>query len=583
MSKKIKIGILAGALLALLGGGAWLILRGGGSDGVRDILRGPVYTVKRGDMLVSITEGGAVEAVREVRINSEVTGQRRIISVVDEGTYVKKGDLLVELDTSELHEKYDQEKISYQSDLSAYEQAKESLEITKSQNATNIREAELKVKFAEIELEKYRDGDGPLEIKNAQSAITVAAADLEQARDRLAWTEKLQEKGYATRSELEGDRLAVKRKEIDLEKAREKLRLLKKYTIPQKLAKLKSDVTKTKEELDRVKRRSNASLAQKRADLKAKEAKKSYRETKLKWWEEQIKKARITAPQDGLVVYPQGRWHRSQNAIEVGSMVHQRQQLIKLPDTSRMKVGVKVHESSMSLLQLGQLAYVSIDALPERRFRGKVSKLAVMPDPQSRWLNPDLKVYSTEILIEDDLPAEVKPGLSARVEIVVTKLDDVLRVPIQSVTTIDGKQVCFVRQLTDVEARQVSVGLFNDTDIQIVAGLEEGDEVLLNPPATSEAENLGIRVISSEEVTAADLKKAEAAKERLAAEAAAREEARNGETDLGLPQEVLDRIPADKREAFIKRLKAMTPAERKAMRDRLKQGNGRRRGSKSGT
>ena len=47
------------------------------------------------------------------------------------------------------------------------------------------------------------------------------------------------------------------------------------------------------------------------------------------------------------------------------------------------------------------------------------------------FLNPDLKVYSTEVLILAELPAEIKPGLSARVEIVVTKLNDVLRVPIQ--------------------------------------------------------------------------------------------------------------------------------------------------------
>ena len=61
---------------------------------------GGFYTVKRGDFLISVVEGGTLQAVNEVAIRNEVEGTARIIYIVPEGSYVKKGDLLVELDSA---------------------------------------------------------------------------------------------------------------------------------------------------------------------------------------------------------------------------------------------------------------------------------------------------------------------------------------------------------------------------------------------------------------------------------------------------------------------------------------------------
>src|SRR5512145_214837 len=60
------------------------------------------YSVKRGDFLVSVVEGGTIKAVREVTVRCELEGASRITSIVPEGSYVKKGELLVELDSSDL-------------------------------------------------------------------------------------------------------------------------------------------------------------------------------------------------------------------------------------------------------------------------------------------------------------------------------------------------------------------------------------------------------------------------------------------------------------------------------------------------
>src|SRR5688572_31599578 len=70
------------------------------------------HKVKRSDMLISVVEGGALRAVRESIIRSEFEGISRIISIVAEGTYVKQGEILVELDSSELKDRVNQQEVT---------------------------------------------------------------------------------------------------------------------------------------------------------------------------------------------------------------------------------------------------------------------------------------------------------------------------------------------------------------------------------------------------------------------------------------------------------------------------------------
>jgi len=145
---------------------------------------------------------------------------------------------------------------------------------------------------------------------------------------------------------------------------------------------------------------------------------------------------------------------------------------------------------------------VSIDSMPDRRFRGVVHRVAPLPDPQQRWLNPNLKVYTTQVLLEEEVP-DINPGVSGRAEIIVANLEDVVSVPIQAVSSLGDQRVVY-RQLPNqrVEATAVQVGLYNNRSIEIVEGVQPGDRVLLSPPAGEFALNLGGRVIPPSEVPA---------------------------------------------------------------------------------
>jgi HlyD family secretion protein len=446
------------------------------------------HKVKRGDMLISVVEGGALKAVKESIIRSEFEGISRIISIVPEGTYAKQGDLLVELDSSELKDRVNQQEVTFQNNEFAFIQAKENLSIQRSLVDSQLKEAELRTNFAWSDLEKYIEGDAPQQINTATNSIIIRREQLQRAKDKLEWTEQLFKKGYASKSEMEADGLSTVQARIAVEQAEEDLRLFKKYDMPKSHKRLESSWEQSILELDRLRQRTSNQIAQAEANLRTSQRALELTQEKLKELKQQLENSKIKAPQDGLVVYASSSFgDRGQMLIEEGAQIRQRQEIIKLPDVSQMIVEIRVHESHVLQIRPGLDAYVTVDSIPDRRFKAKVTKVAVLPNSQDRWLNPNLKVYSTDVLIEEQLP-DLKPGASARAEIVVTNLVNALTVPLQSVTTVKGKQVCYVQNGNGMAPVPVTVGNFNDQFIEIRSGLNEGDQVALTPPAPSNDE-----------------------------------------------------------------------------------------------
>jgi HlyD family secretion protein len=105
-------------------------------------------------------------------------------------------------------------------------------------------------------------------------------------------------------------------------------------------------------------------------------------------------------------------------------------------------------------------------------------------------MNPDMKVYLTTITI-DSTQDWIKPGMSAKVEILVNKLEDCVYVPVQAISADGDKQVCYIAHGLQPERREVQIGEFNDEFIEVKGGLKEGERVLLRPPDGAESEKSG--------------------------------------------------------------------------------------------
>ena len=113
------------------------------------------HTVKRGDFVISIVEGGTLEAVNEVVVKNTIDGDSRIIWLIPEGTYVKKDDLLVEFDTGEAEKNVEEQRVEFESRQAALVKAENDLIITRSTSESDISTAKLDVEFATMDLEKF--------------------------------------------------------------------------------------------------------------------------------------------------------------------------------------------------------------------------------------------------------------------------------------------------------------------------------------------------------------------------------------------------------------------------------------------
>lgn len=484
--------LLAGGLLLIAVITIFLTMRSSGPSGVAV----SSFEVRRGDFLVSIVEGGTIEAVTEDIIRSEVEGTARIIFIVPEGTIVKQGDLLVELDSSQVQDAVNLQQINVEKAQFALIQAEKQLEIQKSTVESEVDAAKLKVEFAESDLEKYTKGEAQQMRRNAQIEITNVLETLQINAERLGWSEELQKKGFETKANLDKDRLAVSQSTLKLEQARQALWMIETFDIPKAQRQLEAALQEATENLNRVKQQGESKLAQFQADVLTQKSTLELNRSKLARDLKQLEAAKIYAPQGGLVVYGGGNDRRfsSESMIEEGAVIRNRQEIIKLPDISEMRLTIKIHESYINNVERGQAAYVVLDSQPDQRFRGYVSRVAPLPDSSSRWMNPNLKVYATEIRITDPMP-NVKPGVSARAEVVITNLQNVLTVPIQAVTTRKGQQVVYLVEDTPRPV-PVSVGMYNVKFIEITSGLKEGDRVMLSPPFDTQDKDLGNAIIA---------------------------------------------------------------------------------------
>ena len=458
------------------------------------------YEVKRSDFLVTIVEGGNLEAVNEVIVRNEVEGREaRVIYIVPEGSYVKKDDLLVELDTGEVVERLNQQQLSYDKAEAALVQAQENLEIQKSVIASQKDAAALNVRFAIIDLEKYEKADRAKLVLAEEIKITTTTSDLLLAQDKLDWSQKLFEKGFESKNNVDSDKNRLLDLTLQLKMAETNLWALKQFDNKKQFERLSADLEEAKKEEARVIAQGESKLSQLRADLITQSNSVKLTGEKLATDKLMLKKSKIYAPQDGLVVYAemQSRFS-SQSMIEEGAMVRNQQTLIKLPDTSEMKVTVKVHESHVAKVRPGLPAFVVLDPLPDQRFKAQVTKVGVLPNTQDRFGNPNLKVYDTVVKIQDALPG-VKPGVSARAEIIITNVPNALTVPIQAITSLKGETVAYVRKGSGSVPTVVVVGMFNTKFIEVVSGLSEGDQILLSPPYDAEQKDLGGSIIRKEE------------------------------------------------------------------------------------
>ncbi|UCG31796.1 MAG: efflux RND transporter periplasmic adaptor subunit [Phycisphaerales bacterium] len=438
------------------------------------------FVVEPRDLPIVLQEKGELKAKNSVEIKCEIEGRTRILFLVPEGSVVKKGDLLVELASDQIEEKLRAERLKETAAIAASEAATKEYEIQLDQNASDIRKGELAVRIAELNKNKYEEGDWEQAKQEARLNLERAQEELRRATEKLADSEKLAAKNFISQLDLDDDKFRAYEAQISLQKAELALEILQKYTHEVDRARVESDWEEAKKELERIRKSADANEAKKKANKEGKQTELDYIQQEIKKYEGQLANCKIYAPSAGFVVYynEDHRWG-GETQIREGVEVHERQSILTIPDPAVMTAILRIHEAKVDKVQVGQKALVEVEGVPGETFTGQITKIARLADSRNRWLNQDLKEYETEVTL-DPAEVELKPGATARVQIMVDHLEDVLAVPVQSIYSKAGQSFVFLDKGDDYgEPVPVRLGASNAEYVEVREGLKSGTAVLL--------------------------------------------------------------------------------------------------------
>lgn len=460
--------------------------------------------VRRGDMKISVIERGNIESQENIEIHCGVEDVQKdgingtpILWIIPNGSSVAKGDLLFEIESTPMQEALDEQILETEESRAATIQAQSNYDNQIVQNETAEAEAKLKVELAELELKMYADPENGTyklavdqierSIEDVNNEILAAQAALELQTDDRRGVESLFRLGYANRNELRRSELSYMQAEgkyaATLNKLRTEHSALQKtqnYEKRMEELTLQGKVQTAKRALVQVIRNNQAQLDQAAAVLRARTESLKKDEERLARYQSQLEACKVYSPAAGMIAYASDR----NDEIREGVAVRYRQHIMSLPSLSRMQVRTAVHESVLDQMEKGLSAKILVDAFPDRSYTGTVQSIAVLPD-QGGWRGSDTKVYETIVTIDTEV-SQIKPGMTAVCDIEIETIDDAVLVPIQSVVQRDKQTWVLTRRGDQVALREVSVGRENDSLVQILHGLEEGEQVALNPTGVAD-------------------------------------------------------------------------------------------------
>ncbi len=444
---------------------------------------GALYTVRRGSLVINLVENGSLAAKDSKKLTSKMRGQSKILSVVPEGEPVKENQEVCRFDDTELNKSLAQEELSLLTAETTLSTARTGLELQQMDNASKTEKAKVALEKTKMELERYREGDSPQDLRKLDIDRKDAEYQLEKAKKRLSDSKKLMKEDYIKQTELEEHQIAFEKATVESESATLAMELYKKYEFPITLATKANAHAEAKRTLAAELKRGKSQLLQKQVAVTQAEK----RVTRVKEGIDKIRKdveqLVVKAPCPGVVIYgdPRSPWNREQ--IKIGGVVWRGQTMMTIPDLRLMLVKLSIHEADINRIKKDQRVTVSMDTYPGVILAGKVSKVAQVAVSSNAWGMPSsVKKFAVEVLIEDTAGLQLKPGISAKAEILIDTLESALFVPIQCAFLEGEFHYCNVMEGGTPSRRKVEIGASNSTHVQILDGLKEGEQVLLYNP-----------------------------------------------------------------------------------------------------
>ena len=448
-----------------------------------------IYPVKRGDMVIGIMLRGSVNAKVKHKLALEAPFSTKLVKVVDENSKVKKGDVVAEFETADLLLRVEDYKLTIEQTKKDLAIALEEREVLKSTNLEDLRTARDKVTECQDDYTRYVRLEGPrdkdtqtLAVDDAERALSEAQTAYQTAKenyDSSIFSDS--EAEAAAKAEVEKAGKSVTTAETKLNSALLARKLFKRYTYPNKLKDLRNKLAQAKLGYEKTRVRTQSLLTQKNNQIYRLEITIRNNERQFNRHSSWIPMMQLIAPVDGIVTYgdPDRIWGNPE--VKVGMDGRRKQVIITIPDMSQMIVDVNLPEQYRSKVNLGDRVIITPESIPEIKIRGKIESIASLPVHTIPWDKSTPKIYRTVVSFTGR-NSRIVSGMSVQVEVVSRILRNVISVPIEAVFEEGGQLLVYRKSLSGPEKINVRIGASSDSAVEILDGLNEGDEVFLYRP-----------------------------------------------------------------------------------------------------
>jgi HlyD family secretion protein len=405
--------------------------------------------VRRGSLAATVSAAGNISAVNQVAMPFQASGVVAKVNVAV-GSLVKKDQVLMELDAIDLNLALKTAQTNLASAQATIDQTKADL-----QYALRNAQSSLTSSKANLDAAVAKNDQNPNSLIIAKATLDKAAVTLQQAQgeyNKIAWRADVGMSSQAA---------TLQQATIDYQSALANYKLTEVTINDTALKQAQTQYTNDQIALEQ---------AQKNLDSKMRTAQASLDNAKLALEQAQrnLDKAKITAPFDGIVAAVNYSIADSTGTSAAATVV----------DLSHLQIKVNVAEVDLAKIKVGNPAQVTLDALPGATYNARVT--AISPTGTVTQ-----GVVNYPILLElIDADNAIKPGMTANPTIEVERRENVLLIPTRAVRTQGNQKIVTVQSEGRLTQTRVTTGLSNDTSVEIISGLKEGDVIIVNQTAT---------------------------------------------------------------------------------------------------
>jgi HlyD family secretion protein len=457
-SRWFWIGLAAVAIICL-----WLFLRPNKKTQAVQSTR--TVHPGRGTITETINVSGVVSHGTQVEIYPQVNGTITEL-YVEKGDSIKKGQVIARLDTKDLLRAKRRAASDLEMARSQLAQAETNLSLQAKESSISEQQAKASLANAEATLSRLRAGTKPQEIAQAEASLRQVKLNLDNARQEEARQKLLYENGAISRQQYESAQKQVRMYQEDVYTQEQRLSLLKQGPDPAELRAAEAQVEQARAVL-----RGRSSEEQRRLRQEAvKTARVSLSQAQLahEKAQEELAQAVVRSPIDGVVLDVPVK----QGSLASSSAVSANTLLATVADLTMPKVEIFVNEADIAKLNVGQAAQIKIDALSQT-WEGQVSRI----DPKATE-SSNVVTFAVDVMFLNP-PHNLKAGLTADVDLIVSQKENVLWLPSYAIRSQGDRSVVTVKEGDNIVRKTVRVGISDGSRTEIISGLTANDEVLI--------------------------------------------------------------------------------------------------------